>query len=98
MRSSATTQTFAREGLRFVREMQDSFQTAIAVQHLALIAALTGLADSSSRLLGYVDAQYKALGQQRETTEQWGYDKLIAAMRAKLSDAEIEKLVAEGAA
>jgi hypothetical protein len=50
------------------------------------------------QLLGYVDAQYKEAGYERESTEKWGYEKLMAALREPLSEAEIEKLAAEGAA
>ncbi len=49
-------------------------------------------------LIGYVNVQYKETGSEREYTEKWGYDKLMAALRNQLSEAEIEKLAAEGAA
>jgi hypothetical protein len=49
-------------------------------------------------VLSYVDAQFKAPGSERETTEKRSYDKLMTALREKLSDAEIEKLGDEGAA
>ena len=48
-------------------------------------------------MLGYVDAQYTALGTLREPTEQWGYDKLMAALRETLGAEEIATLGAEGA-
>ena len=35
---------------------------------------------------------------QREPTEQWGYDKLMAALRETLSEDKIATLGAEGAA
>ncbi len=35
---------------------------------------------------------------EREATEKWGYEKLVAALREQLSEAEIEKLAPEGAA
>lgn len=54
--------------------------------------------NNGARLIGYVDVQYKELGSQREPTEKWGYDKLMAALREHRSEAEIEKLAAEGAA
>jgi hypothetical protein len=44
------------------------------------------------------NAQYTELGSEREYTEKWGYEKLMAALRERLSEAEIEKLAAEGAA
>ncbi|MBV8164767.1 MAG: tetratricopeptide repeat protein [Candidatus Eremiobacteraeota bacterium] len=88
----------ARRGLQFAREMQDSLGLAVAIQHLALIAALRNRSTKAAQSLGYVEAQFKALEFQREPTEQWGHDKLMAALREKLSDAEIEKNAAEGAA
>ncbi len=88
----------AREGLRWARQAQDALCVAIALQHLAVLGALRGALPNASRLIGYVDAQYKELGNEREPTEKWGYDKLMAALREHLSEAEIEKLAAEGAA
>ncbi|MFY9719949.1 MAG: hypothetical protein WAK16_09935, partial [Candidatus Cybelea sp.] len=52
----------------------------------------------AARLVGYANVQYKELGSEREPTEKWGYEKLMATLREQLSDAEIEKLAAEGAA
>lgn len=53
---------------------------------------------AGARLVGYVNAQLTVLGMQREPTEQWGYDRLMTALHEQLSDADIEKLAAEGAA
>jgi predicted ATPase len=88
----------AREGLRVARRGRSEIDIAVTLQHLALLAALAGDARRGTHLLGYVDAQYSALEQQREDTEQWGYDKLIAALRETLSEDEIAQLSAEGAA
>ena len=60
--------------------------------------ALRGQLHGAAQLSGYVDAQFKALGYERERTEKWGYDKLMSALRELLSEAEIEKLGVEGAA
>jgi len=87
----------AREGLRWARQAQD-FIVAIALQHLALLAALRGQVHNAARLIGYVKVQYQEGGFEREPTEKWGYEKLMAALREHLSEAEIEKLAAEGAA
>jgi hypothetical protein len=51
-----------------------------------------------STWLGYVDTQYKAPRVASRDNRAMGYDKLTGALREKLSDAEIEKLTAEGAA
>jgi predicted ATPase len=88
----------AREGLRVARQARIEFDSAVALQHLAVLAGLRGDARRGAQLLGYVDAQYAALGLQREPTEQWGHDKLMAALRAALSADEIATLGAEGAA
>jgi predicted ATPase/class 3 adenylate cyclase len=89
--------TSAREGLSLARQAQQAFLVAYVLQHLALIMALRDQAQSAAKLLGYVDVQLKELGWKREPTEQWGYEKLAAALHEHLSDAEIEKFVAEGA-
>jgi len=48
--------------------------------------------------LGYVDKRIKALGMERELTEKWGYDALLASLCDQLNETEIERLSAEGAA
>jgi hypothetical protein len=87
-----------REGLRWARQAQDALQVAVALQHIALLGALRGEGNDAARLIGCVNVQLKALGYERQPTEKWGYEKLMAALRENLSDAEIEKLAAEGAA
>ena len=88
----------AREGLRLARQGRHELLIAIALQHLALLSALGGDARRGALLLGYVDAQYTELGTQPEPTEQWGYDKLMAALRETLCAGDIVALGAEGAA
>ena len=90
--------TFAREGLSFARQAQSAQLIAYVLQHLAFLMALLGKAHNAASLLGYVDVQLKELGVTREPTEQWGYEKLMGALREHLSEAEIEKLATEGAA
>jgi len=88
----------AREALRWARQAQYTLGEAIALQHLALLGALHGKSADASRLIGYVNAQYKELGMERETTEKWAYAKLCTVLREHLSETEIEKFTAEGAA
>jgi predicted ATPase/class 3 adenylate cyclase len=94
----AAARESAREGLRVARQVQNELQIAIVLQHLGLLAGLDGDARRAAQLLGYVDAQYATLDYKREPTEQWGYDKLIAALREALSTDEIAQLAAHGAA
>jgi tetratricopeptide (TPR) repeat protein len=86
-----------REGLRWARQAQYPLLIAIALQHLALLAAQRKVDDRAAHLLGYVDAQFRELGYERQPTEKWGYVKVTTTLRERLSDAEIEKLAAEGA-
>jgi tetratricopeptide (TPR) repeat protein len=88
----------AREGLRVARQARYEIYIAIALQHLALLAALAGHPRRGAQLLGYVEAQYAALTLQRDTTEQWGYDKLTTALHETLDADEIARLAADGAA
>jgi hypothetical protein len=84
--------------LRVARQARKESSIAIALQHLALLAGLGGNARRGAQLLGYVDARYVALGMQRETAEQQGYDKLMAALREALGADDIAQLAADGAA
>jgi predicted ATPase/class 3 adenylate cyclase len=88
----------AREGLRLARQVQRALTIATALQHLALLLALRGEANVAARLICYVNVQYKELGIERAAAEKWGYEKLMAALHEQLSDTQIEKLAAEGAA
>ena len=85
-----------RQVLRFARR-QDALTVATALQHVALLGALSGHAVNAGRLIGYLNAQLEQLGYQREYTEKWSYEKLVAALHAQMSDPEIEMLAAEGA-
>lgn len=88
----------AREGLRIAAQVRNELSLAIALQHLALLAALDGDLRSAAALLGYVDARYDELGMKREPTERWGYTMLLAVLQEQLTDNEIGTLGAEGAA
>jgi predicted ATPase/class 3 adenylate cyclase len=94
----AGARAFANEAIRLARIAQIPMSIGIALQHLALIGALKDRHHDATRLLGYIDARFKALAYQRESTEQWGYEKLMAVLREKLSDAEIDQLAVSGAA
>src|SRR5579872_2873378 len=86
-----------REGLRGARQAQNAGLAAVTLQHYALLGAMCGHVQSAARLVGYVNMLFRNLRYRRESTEQWSYDKLMAALREDLSEAEIEKLGAEGA-
>ena len=85
-----------RQGIQLGREAQDSLQISWVMQHLAIVGAQQGQEHSAARLLGYVDELMRKSEWQREPTEQWSYEKLIAALHERLSEEEINKLTAEG--
>jgi predicted ATPase/class 3 adenylate cyclase len=87
----------ACEAIRWARETQYSYCMAIAIQHLALILSLRGDRQRAARLTGYVDATYQGLGNQREPTEEWGYQKLLSSLREEITSDELEALMGEGA-
>jgi tetratricopeptide (TPR) repeat protein len=87
----------ARLGLRWAQTEHNAWNTAVALQHLSLLAALNGSARSAAQLVGYVNSRYDELALEREATEKWAYDALMAALGEKLSGDEIAHLSAEGA-
>ncbi|HEV2879539.1 MAG TPA: hypothetical protein VGW96_08105, partial [Candidatus Eremiobacteraceae bacterium] len=87
----------ARDAVHWAREAKNELILADTVQHLGLIAALNGHAQHAAQLRGYVDAQFMELGEVREYTEIWSYEKLNASLRDRLDEATIEALGAEGA-
>ncbi|MFZ0032773.1 MAG: helix-turn-helix domain-containing protein [Candidatus Cybelea sp.] len=88
----------ALEALRLARRVGHEVYIAVSLQHLALLAALGGAIRRGAQLLGYVDTRYDRLGLKRERTEQWGYDKLLAALRVTLTEDELTSFAAEGGA
>ena len=87
----------ASNALRWAHHVQSKSKLAWILQHCALIAAKRGDVRAAARLLGYVDAQYAELGLERESTERWGYERLVALLRERLSEAEIALSRSEGA-
>jgi len=87
----------AREGLRWAQKAQSGSKLAWALQHFALMAGMRSQLQVAARLLGYVDSKYNELGLQRESTERWGYEKISALLREKMSEEQVTKLAAEGA-
>ncbi len=77
---------------------QDSYQTAIALQHVALAQALEGDARLAARLCAYVDAYFDSSAVEREATEAWGRQSIERELAAKLTPSERDACASEGAA
>jgi predicted ATPase len=87
----------ACEGLRLGQTEQNPWNVAVALQHLALLAALHGRSRAAACLIGYVNLQFKRLELEREITERWGFEKLTELLNQQLAGDEIEGLSDEGA-
>jgi predicted ATPase/class 3 adenylate cyclase len=88
----------ARESLQLALRTDVALYVAVAIGHLAHLAAETVDPIRAARLLGYADAVYKKNGNAREPTEQRGYDRSLELIRATLPKDQIGTLMAEGAA
>ncbi len=86
----------ARQALLLAQKMQREFQSAVGIQHLALIAALSDDIHRAARLLGYADKWYREEGGERELTERWGYVRLMERLHARLKEDELAALLVEG--
>jgi predicted ATPase/DNA-binding XRE family transcriptional regulator len=73
-------------------------EVAIAVQHLATVAASSEQQALAGRLCGYVDSWYRNEGCERELTERRSYEILIAALRKQFTKDELAVLALQGAA
>jgi predicted ATPase/DNA-binding CsgD family transcriptional regulator len=88
----------ARAGLCWAQPERNAWNIAVALQHLALVAALRGAVHRAAQVVGYVNVRYKELALEREATEQWAYEKLMATLREYLSESDIARFALEGAA
>jgi hypothetical protein len=88
---------FARKALRTGGEAQATEIVGWGVQHLVVILARQNQARLAAQLLGYVNEALRKSEFQRQPTEQWSYEQLMAALRERLSEEQIAKLCAEGA-
>jgi hypothetical protein len=89
----------AREAIELQAPTElDDIYVAIAIEHLALVAAVHGDLSRAAALEGYADAVLARRGFEREFTETTTYDRLTAPLREGPSSNELAGLTAEGAA
>lgn len=94
----------AREALALAAREEHGAFLAVALQHLAAIAALQrgdGTIDVHARavaasLVGFVDARFDALASPREYTERQEYDRMIAALQKEIGDDALRASMAQG--
>ena len=94
----AEARVTAREALEAADEIQSDLHSAVAIQHLAAVAATCGDAERAARLTGYVDAAYARLENVREPTESREYQRMIDVLSERLPALELEMHRRVGAA
>ncbi len=91
-------ETYARRTLAEIDGLQQPFSVAAAVEHLAVIAGLSGDAERAAHLLGFSDARLRSLKLLRQPTERAGYDRLRETLTARYAAPELARRLAEGSA
>jgi predicted ATPase/class 3 adenylate cyclase len=88
----------ASKGFELAISWNESFLGTVAIGHLAQLTATFGNYERAGRLVGYVDAAYRAQNMVREPTERQGYEITMKRLREVLSDECLAELLAKGAA
>lgn len=89
--------SMAVEALTVSDEIQSEIHAAVAIQHLAAIAAKCGDPARAARLFGYVDAAYARLENSREPTEAREYARAMRQIEERLPADEIAANLRAGA-
>lgn len=87
----------ARAALLKLTDGSPPFFRLVAIEHLAVIAALDGDAARAVRLFGYTDARIRALGESRTSTEERGCRRLAAILSDRFDSGELVERLAAGA-
>ena len=89
----------AREAIELlVVQEPENGVVAIAIEHLALLAALDGNLVRAATLEGYAGAAYRRVGDEREGTERVTYNRLSSILSEALAPGELTRMLADGAA
>ena len=86
------------EAIRILRGAQDAYQTAIALQHVALMESLSGSIDRAAIITGYVDGFLRANVIAHDTTEVRTRRLIDERLQANLTPERYKELLARGAA
>jgi hypothetical protein len=86
------------EALRILRDAQDAYQTAIALQHVALMESLCGSIEHAAIITGYIDAFLAVNAIEHDTTEFKTRRLIEERLRAQLTPKRYDELMGCGAA
>lgn len=82
----------AYEAIGLGHERRYAIPVCVAIEHLALIAALRGHYAGPAQLLGFTQPAMDAAGFTRETAERRGFDRLSALLTEHLGNSACERL------
>ena len=88
----------ARNAIVKALESESMVNALSAAQHLAAVAAAQGHTETAARLVGYVDAALKRVDSASGPEETYTRDAAMEVLRGKVTDAELQVLLGEGAA
>ena len=83
------------EALSILREV-GAFYLTVAMEHCAVLAALTGDPETALRLLGFTDAFYRSRGLMREATERAGFERARALLQKSFGEDAVATRMREG--
>ncbi len=86
------------KALAILRDVGSAYFTLVALEHNGVLAALTGMNDIAAELLGYTDRQLRILGQVREGTERYGFERAVSLLRERLGEDRLSHAMEGGAA
>jgi predicted ATPase/class 3 adenylate cyclase len=87
----------ARISLTLCQHLQSPQMTAVALEHLANVAAARGDLRRAAQLSGYINEWYRHEALEREWTERQCYERLSRVLQAGLKEEQLAQYAAEGA-
>jgi hypothetical protein len=84
------------EALEVARGQHAGVHVAWGLQHMATVAAALGDDERATRLLGHVDAAFRAAEIGRDASQQRDHDRVVAALRERLGDGPFDALFRAG--
>jgi predicted ATPase/transcriptional regulator with XRE-family HTH domain len=86
----------AREVIAMNERVDQPVHLTIAIDHLAVVAALRGDARRAAKLIGYTDAMFRRLAYARQPVEQRGEEQARAILAERLGEDDTVLLAADG--
>jgi predicted ATPase/transcriptional regulator with XRE-family HTH domain len=83
------------EALEVLHEIGITYYVAVAIEHIAVIAALRGRDDVALPILGFTRTAVAAVTTAREPTEQHGYARAMAAIERRIGSEQLKRKLSD---